>query len=103
MTSLTSRIIDTHMRAYSIYEAKARFSELIRRVREGESIVVTYRGEPVAEIQPLASGGPGLEDRIRQLAGRGELLIPEESGSTGLRPLVRRPGALERFLEERDA
>ena len=90
------------MRAYSIYEAKARFSELIRRVREGESIVVTYRGDPVAEIRPLASGGPGLEDRIQQRAGRGELLISEESGSTGLRPIVRRPGALERFLEERE-
>ena len=36
---------------YSTYEAKARFSEVLRQVREGETVTVTYRGEPVAEIR----------------------------------------------------
>ncbi len=34
--------------AYSTYEAKARFSELPRKVRDGASMIVIYRGEEVA-------------------------------------------------------
>ena len=36
----------------SVYEAKTRFSEVIRQVREGRTITISYRGEPVAEIRP---------------------------------------------------
>ena len=35
-------------RWYSIYEAKAKFSEIIRKVREGQTVTVSYHGEPVA-------------------------------------------------------
>ena len=38
---------------YSTYEAKTRFSEVLRQVREGATITVSYRGEPVAEIRPI--------------------------------------------------
>ena len=38
---------------FSTYDAKARFSEVLRRVREGRTVTVTYQGEPVAEIRPL--------------------------------------------------
>jgi antitoxin (DNA-binding transcriptional repressor) of toxin-antitoxin stability system len=48
---------------YSTYEAKARFSEIIRKVREGKTMAVTYRGELVAEIRPWPEGGASLEDR----------------------------------------
>ena len=43
---------------YSTYEAKARFSEVLRLVREGTPVTVTYRGDPVAEIRPIATSGP---------------------------------------------
>ena len=36
--------------AYSIYEAKAKFSEVMRKGRGGQRVVVTYHGQPVAEI-----------------------------------------------------
>jgi len=48
---------------YSLYEAKARFSAIIRLVREGRRILVTVRGEPVAEIRPLA---PAARERSRR-------------------------------------
>jgi len=32
---------------YSTYQAKARFSELLRLVREGHTVTVSYRGQPV--------------------------------------------------------
>lgn len=42
---------------YSTYDAKARFSEVIRHVREGRTVIVTYQGDPVAEIRPLDRSG----------------------------------------------
>ena len=35
---------------YSTYEAKTKFSEVIRKVRAGQRIVIAYRGEEIAEI-----------------------------------------------------
>jgi prevent-host-death family protein len=90
------------MREYSIYEAKARFSEVIRQVREGRSIRVSYRGKPVAEIRPIEKE-TGLEKRIDRLRERGALVVPDEPTEIDLRPVDRRPGALERFLGERNA
>lgn len=89
------------MTQYSTYEAKARFSEVLRLVREGRSVTITYRGEPVAEIRPIehAEGSP-LENRLKELGRRGEVVQGERRGK--LDTLERKPGALKRFLEERD-
>jgi prevent-host-death family protein len=35
-----------------VHEAKAKFSEMIRRVGEGEEIVITSHGTPVAKMVP---------------------------------------------------
>jgi prevent-host-death family protein len=87
---------------YSTYDAKARFSEIIRRVREGRSVYVTYRGKRVAEIRPIDQETPtSMEDRLRELQERGVVLRAEREFD-GVRTPVRRPGALKRFLEERD-
>ncbi len=85
---------------YSIYEAKAKFSEVIRRVREGDTVVVSYRGEPVAEIRPLVPVKSPMEERMRDLERRG-VLIPSRGPRRGFKSVARRPGALKRFLEER--
>ncbi len=86
---------------YSIYEAKARFSEVIRRVREGSTVTVSYRGEPVAEIRAIGRRPtPTLDERLEDLERRGVLVSPALPKRT-LRPIQRRPGALARFLAER--
>ena len=86
---------------YSTYEAKARFSEVIRQVREGRSVTVSYRGEPVAEIRPIEKQTePTLEQRLRDLERRGAL-APARADRQSLKPIARRPGALARFLAER--
>lgn len=85
---------------YSTYEAKAHFSEVLRRVREGRVITVTYHGEPVAEIRPIDRHG-GTAARLEWLRSRGVVgPAPERRGS--LAPVASRPGALRRFLEERE-
>ena len=87
---------------FSLYETKARLSAIIRRVREGHSVVVTVHGEPVAEIRPIAPGPADLAERLGQLAERGMLVRPGQA-ATRPRRIVRRRGALNRFLRDRDA
>ena len=85
---------------YSTYEAKARFSELLRKVRAGRTITITYHGKAIAQIHPIRAEG-GLEARIEALRASGRI---SGGGSVRglLRALTRRSGALDRFLEERD-
>ena len=85
---------------YSTYDAKAKFSEVIRRVRDGETVIVSYRGDPVAEIKPIEQPKTSLEDHLNDLEHRGEL-IRLRGPRKGFKPLGRRQGALKRFLEER--
>ncbi len=91
-------------RVFASHEAKARFSEVLRKVRAGETIVVTYHGEEVAKIIPVVRSGDGLEDRLARLEDLGRLPAARAKGE---RPRIselaraKRPGALARFLEER--
>ena len=39
------------MDTYSTYQAKSRFSEIIRKVRGGRRVIVTHHGTQVAEIR----------------------------------------------------
>ena len=85
---------------YSVYEAKARFSEVIRQVREGRTITISYRGEPVAEIRP-AEKSESFEARLERLSRQG-ILIPPKDPRQKIVPGAPSPGALDRFLAERD-
>ncbi len=86
---------------YSTYDAKARFSEILRKVRQGKTITVSYHGEPVAEIRPIGAGASGLERRLQTLEGLG-IIVPAERQKGRFVPIAHRPGALDRFLSERD-
>ena len=86
---------------YSTYEAKARFSEVIRQVREGKVVTVSYRGEPVAEIRAIQREPQTLEAHLDELERRG-ILVPSGQPRASLTPLGRRLGALKRFLDDRN-
>ena len=138
---------------YTAREARARFAELLRRVRNGETVAVSYRGAPVAEIRPQAEapahppvgdgaasaislveqgagasaislveqGAPEqggvdlsvfdfppaakdeaeLEARLADMRRRG-VLAPSSQPKRPFKPVCIVPGALERFLAERD-
>lgn len=43
-------------KAVSAADANRRFSELLRTVREGKTVVVTSHGKPVARIVPMTEG-----------------------------------------------
>ena len=86
---------------YSTYEAKARFSEVIRQVREGKVVTVSYRGEPVAEIRAIQREPQTIEAHLDELERRG-VIVPSGQAKGSLRTLARRPGALKRFLDDRN-
>jgi prevent-host-death family protein len=91
---------------YSLYEAKARLSALVRQVRAGRSVIITVHGVPAAELRPVdPSVRPqSLKERLAELDSRGAIVASRISSSEGpafpIGPKVR--GALKRFLEERD-
>ena len=86
---------------YSTYEAKARFSEILRKVRAGRRVRISYRGEEVAEIAPIEPAGRSLAASLKRLEEAG-LIGPASRPAGRLRPITKRPGALARFLESRD-
>ena len=85
---------------YSTYEAKAKFSEIMRKVRDGKHVYITYRGREMAEIKPVEKEET-MEQRINELRRRGVLSGPVDR-TAPIKPIAKRPGALKRFLEERD-
>lgn len=46
---------DVTMTTINIAEAKAHLSEVLHRVENGETIIVSRRNQPVAEIRPVRS------------------------------------------------
>jgi prevent-host-death family protein len=88
------------VRVYSAYEAKAKFSEILRKVKAGQRVIISYRGEEVAEIRPLQTPR-SLEASLPQLEADG-ILSPPIQRQSRLTPVARRPGALARFLESRE-
>ena len=87
-------------RIYSTYEAKARLSELLDRVRKGDVVTITHRGRPVAEVRPIEHSESSLAQRIDDLRRRGVVSRPANRSS--FKPIARRRGALRRFLHSRE-
>jgi prevent-host-death family protein len=62
------------MKQVSIYEAKAQFSRLLRRVAAGEEIAITKRGVPVARLVPVRG-----KDASRELGMyEGKFTVPDD-------------------------
>ncbi len=89
-------------RVYTTYEAKSRFSELMRQVRQGKRILISYHGKPVAELRPLERAETEQE-AMERMVREGTLSAPNPGKRLAdLRPIANRPGALQRFLDSRD-
>ncbi len=94
------------MKAVGLRELKNRLSEYVREVRSGESVLVTDRGEIVAELVPpgQTSGQRALPAALALLAKRGELTPPSAVDAAvypALPRLLRRRRAAELLDEER--
>ena len=63
------------MKTKGVSEARANLSALLKEVRQGETIVITNRGVPVAQIVPYTPIDGEDGERINALVANG-LLIP---------------------------
>ena len=86
---------------YSVSEAKTHFSQMLREVREGKTVTISYRGKPVAEIRSIQCGPLAVEERLEDLERRG-ILARSAGPRQPFKMGPRRPDALKRFLAERD-
>ncbi len=87
-------------KTYSTYEAKARLSELLDRVRKGDVVTITHRGQPIAEVRPIERPDEALSRHLDDLRRNGIISRREETHP--FKPLVSKRGALRRFLESRE-
>lgn len=51
-----------------VSELKARLSQYLQRVKEGETVVITHRGRPIGQIVPYEQSD---EERLQQLQASG--------------------------------
>lgn len=70
----------------NVTDVKARLSELLRRVAEGESVLILHRGRPVARIEPAVAGDLSADDaeRVERLAALGLVRLPSRPADAGL-------------------
>jgi len=94
------------MKLVDVREPKARLNEHLRMVRAGEAILVTDRGQVVAELRP--SGAPSWEAEVgpglAALASRGSLRLgaPNEPNLyPELAPLLPAGASAQSLDEER--
>jgi len=65
------------MQTVGLRELKNRLSQYIRRVRDGQLVIVTDRGQVVAELRPPGQipAGTKIDPAVARLVNRG-LLVP---------------------------
>lgn len=68
-----------------IFEAKTRLSELLEQVQEGEEVLITKRGIPIALMQRVASPTEKTQATIDALA---RIRERAKSGSESFRELI---------------
>jgi prevent-host-death family protein len=94
------------MATASISETKAKLSALLDRVKAGETITITDRGQPVAQLVPLNGGAEvDWDARLESLERRGLIRRPKQTSDMRWileQPLPKsRESVLEALLEER--
>ena len=73
-------------KAVGVRELKTRLGRYLREVRLGRTIVVTDRGEPVAELRPIALRASGPTAEIDRLVALGRLTRASKGTLASFRP-----------------
>jgi len=92
------------MSAVGVRELKNRLTYYLRRAKQGEEIVVTERGRPVAVLRSLQhlDRAAALETRLAQLAALGVVTLPTRKRFGQGPPLrISGPPVSRAIIEER--
>ena len=86
-----------------VRELKTRLGTYLREVRRGRTIVVTDRGEPVAELRPIALAKSGRGAELDRLVALGHLTRTSKAALAPFRPIRRKGRRLsEAIVEDRE-
>lgn len=95
------------MKTATISDAKNRLSELLARVKRGETVLILERDVPIARIEPIAKSSAPTDEHLAELERTGVLQRPRHrAGPDVLRklpPMPRAKGsAVAALIAERD-
>lgn len=96
------------MKSVGLRELKNRLGEFVREVRSGEAVLVTDRGEVVAELIPPGAGtrDPAIPPAVAALVKSGEVTLGttnDRSAYPKLRRLLKHSQSMELLNAERGA
>ncbi|HEX2163548.1 MAG TPA: type II toxin-antitoxin system prevent-host-death family antitoxin [Thermoanaerobaculia bacterium] len=84
-------------------ELKLRLGRYLRQVRSGETILVTERGRPIAELRPLSRSALDLDPRLQRLAATGAVRLPTRPKSAHIeRVTLPGPPVAQTVVEDRE-
>ena len=85
-----------------VRELKPRLGAYLQRVRQGQTVVVTDRGEPIAELRPLEAA-TDADAILASLEAAGAVTCPSRDTLAPFRPIASRGGLVSTaLLEDRD-
>lgn len=92
------------MLARGVKDVRDHFTKYLRRVADGEEIVVTERGNPVALLKPVPKGFT-VAERLEIASVKGLIRLPQKQGAIPSHPKFELAGkpVTEIILEEREA
>jgi prevent-host-death family protein len=83
-------------------ELKTRLGTYLRRVRQGRTLLVTDRGEPIAELRPLPQDA-SVPPALLKLSSEGAVTLPVRKRMGAFRPIRSRGRTLsEAIVEDRE-
>lgn len=93
------------MEKVSVSKLKDQLSAYLKKVRAGQTVVVTDRNQPVAQLVPI-SRSESEDERIAHLVAQGIIRLPkgprlDMKEFLKRRPVIENAGVLEALLEER--
>lgn len=92
------------MNTVGIRELKSRLTHYVRLIKQGQNIIVTERGKPVAMLYGLEEQIQGREGRLARLATQGRIILPTTPRVRARRVRTKRPvGLAQAVLEDRAA
>ena len=85
-----------------VRELKTRLGTYLQRVRQGRTLVVTDRGEPIAELRPITNG-TAADAVLAKLEAAGAVTRPSRRTLVAFQPITSRGGSVTAALvEDRD-
>jgi prevent-host-death family protein len=89
------------LNSIGVREAKINLSKLLKRVKNGEEIIITDREKPVGKLVPVSSKNLSLLARIEKLEEQGLLdPLPKKRRKALPSPLQAPEGITQRYLQE---